>query len=65
MRRSRGIRAWSPEQRQKVERAWSDLFRDVEAVLDTDPASAPGSGTCQALDDPARGIRRSEPDAQR
>jgi len=35
------IKAWSPEQRAQVERAWSDLFRDVEAVLDTDPASAP------------------------
>ena len=35
------IRAWSPEQRAQVERDWADLFRDVEAALDMDPASAP------------------------
>jgi len=35
------IKAWSPEQRAKVEQDWADLFRDVEAVIDTDPASAP------------------------
>jgi len=35
------IKAWSPDQRAKVERDWADLFRDVEAALDTDPASAP------------------------
>ena len=35
------IKAWSPEQRAKVERDWADLFRDVEAALDIDPASAP------------------------
>jgi hypothetical protein len=35
------IKAWSPEQRAKVEQDWADLFRDVEAVLETDPASAP------------------------
>ena len=35
------IKALSPDQRAKVERDWSDLFRDVEAVLDIDPASPP------------------------
>jgi hypothetical protein len=35
------IKAWSPEQRAKVEHDWADLFRDVEAALDMDPASAP------------------------
>jgi len=34
------IKAWSPEQRAKIEQDWADLFRDVEAALDTDPAGA-------------------------
>ena len=35
------IKAWSTEERAKVEQEWAQLFRDVEAVLDTDPAGAP------------------------
>jgi hypothetical protein len=34
------IKSWSPEQRAKVEQEWAQLFRDVEAMLDTDPAGA-------------------------
>jgi MerR family transcriptional regulator, thiopeptide resistance regulator len=29
---------WSPELQARVEREWADLFRDVEAALDEDPA---------------------------
>jgi len=36
---------WSPELQARVEKEWSDLFRDVEAALTEDPASA----TAQAL----------------
>jgi hypothetical protein len=36
---------WSPELQARVEKEWSDLFRDVEAALAEDPASA----TAQAL----------------
>ena len=32
---------WTPELQHKTEQAWAQLFRDVEAVLGTDPASAP------------------------
>jgi DNA-binding transcriptional MerR regulator len=32
-------REWSPEMQAEVSRAWSELFRDVEAALDEDPAS--------------------------
>jgi len=35
------IKSWSPEERARVEQEWAQLFRDVEAVLDTDPAGAP------------------------
>jgi len=31
---------WTPELQQKAEQAWAELFRDVEAVVGTDPASA-------------------------
>jgi MerR family transcriptional regulator, thiopeptide resistance regulator len=30
---------WNPEMQAEVSRAWSELFRDVEAALDEDPAS--------------------------
>ena len=30
---------WSPELQARVEREWAELFRDVEAALDEDPAS--------------------------
>ena len=33
------IKAWSPEERAKVEQDWAELFSDVEAALDSDPAS--------------------------
>lgn len=36
---------WSPELQERVSKEWSDIFRDVEAVLDQDPAS----GAAQAL----------------
>ncbi len=29
---------WSPELQERVSKEWADLFRDVEAVLDQDPA---------------------------
>jgi len=35
------MKSWSPEQRAKVEQEWAQLFQDVEAALDTDPAGAP------------------------
>ena len=41
MRRSRGSKRGRPSSAKRLNRPWSDLFRDVEAVLDTDPASAP------------------------
>lgn len=31
---------WSPELQEEVSKAWADLFRDIEACLDQDPASA-------------------------
>lgn len=31
---------WSPELQERVSREWTELFRDVEAALDKDPASA-------------------------
>lgn len=31
---------WSPENQERWSREWSDLFRDVEAALEEDPASA-------------------------
>jgi DNA-binding transcriptional MerR regulator len=31
-------RRWTPELQERVSREWSDLFRDVEAALETDPA---------------------------
>lgn len=31
---------WKPEMQAEVTRAWNELFRDVEAALDEDPASA-------------------------
>jgi hypothetical protein len=34
------MKAWSPEQRANVEQQWAQLFRDVEAALDTDTAGA-------------------------
>lgn len=30
---------WSPELQERVSRDWTELFRDVEAALDTDPAA--------------------------
>jgi MerR family transcriptional regulator, thiopeptide resistance regulator len=36
---------WSPELQERVSKEWSGLFRDVEAVLDQDPAAE----TAQAL----------------
>jgi len=36
---------WSPELQERVSKEWADLFRDVEAVLDQDPAGE----TAQAL----------------
>lgn len=32
-------RLWSPELQERVSKEWSDLFRDVEAALNEDPAS--------------------------
>jgi TipAS antibiotic-recognition domain len=31
---------WSPELQERVSREWTELFRDVEAALDEDPAGA-------------------------
>ena len=36
------IKGWSPEERARVEQDWTELFRDVEAALDTDPAGPVG-----------------------
>jgi len=36
---------WSPELQERVTKQWTDLFRDVEAALDENPAGA----TVQAL----------------
>ena len=38
---------WSPELQERVSREWTDLFRDIEASLEEDPASE----TAQALVD--------------
>jgi DNA-binding transcriptional MerR regulator len=35
----KGKLRWSPELQERVSHEWSELFRDVEAVLDADPAS--------------------------
>lgn len=35
----KGRERWSPELQERVSRQWSELFRDVEAALDQDPAS--------------------------
>ncbi len=36
--------AWTPEMQKEVSKAWTDLFREVEAALDEDPASEKAQG---------------------
>jgi DNA-binding transcriptional MerR regulator len=56
---------WSPELQTKVSRQWSELFADIEAALDEDPASAKAQALASRWRELLAGFTGGDPEIQR
>jgi len=56
---------WSPELQAKVSRQWSELFADIEAALDEDPASPKAQALAARWRELLAGFTGGDPEIQR
>lgn len=56
---------WSPELQEKVSKAWQELFQDVEAALDADPASPRAQALARRWEELVAGFTGRDPEIQK
>src|ERR1039458_8472971 len=56
---------WNPEMQAEASRAWSELFRDVEAALDEDPASEKAQALARRWRKLVEGFTGGDPEVSR